>query len=73
LLVEGISWLAQRFPTDVNLGFLELSRYFSFKKLLNYSYEAESTPYQIHYFSQDTVAPGIEPETFETVGWNSDN
>jgi hypothetical protein len=34
---------------------------FSFKYLLNCTYEAEWTPFQNHYFSENLVAPGIEP------------
>jgi hypothetical protein len=30
---------------------------------LNYPHEAEWTPFQTHYFSENLVAPGIEPET----------
>jgi hypothetical protein len=30
------------------------------KQLLNYPHEAEWTPFQTHYFSEDLVAPGIE-------------
>jgi hypothetical protein len=29
LRIEGVPWSAQRIPTAVNLGFLDLSRYFS--------------------------------------------
>jgi hypothetical protein len=36
-------------PTVVNFGFLDLSRYFPFKQLLNYPHEAEWTPFQTHY------------------------
>jgi hypothetical protein len=43
------------------LGFLDRSRYFSFKWLLNCTHEAEWTPFQTHYFSENLVAPGIEP------------
>jgi hypothetical protein len=42
------------------LGFLDRSRYF-FKQLLNCIQEVEWTPFQIHYFSENVVAPGIEP------------
>jgi hypothetical protein len=31
LRIEGVAWSAQRIPTVVNLGFLDQSRYFSFK------------------------------------------
>jgi hypothetical protein len=34
---------------------------FSFKYLLSYPHEAEWTPFQTHYFSENLVAPGIEP------------
>jgi hypothetical protein len=33
----------------------------SLKQLLNYLHEAEWTPFQTHYFSENLVAPGIEP------------
>jgi hypothetical protein len=34
---------------------------FSIKQLLNCTHEAEWTPFQTHYFSENLVAPGIEP------------
>jgi hypothetical protein len=34
---------------------------FSFKQLLNCTHEAEWTPFQTHYFSENLVAPGKEP------------
>jgi hypothetical protein len=43
------------------LGFLDRSRYFSIKQLLNCTQGAESTPFQTYYFSENLVAPGIEP------------
>jgi hypothetical protein len=43
------------------LGFLDRSRYFSYKQLLSCSHEAEWTPFQTHYFSENLVAPEIEP------------
>jgi hypothetical protein len=30
-------------------------------QLLNCTHEAEWTPFQTHYFSENLVAPGIEP------------
>jgi hypothetical protein len=42
------------------LGFLDRSRYFSIKYLLSCTHEAEWTPFQTHYFSENLVAPGIE-------------
>jgi hypothetical protein len=55
----------------VNLGFLDRSRYFSFKYLLVYIHEAEWNSLQTGYYSETLVAPGNEPET--TVVRNSDN
>jgi hypothetical protein len=43
------------------LGFLDRSRYFSSKQLFNCAHEAEWTPFQTIYFSENLVAPGIEP------------
>jgi hypothetical protein len=40
-------------------GFLDRSRYISF--LLNRIHEAEWTPFQTRYFSENLVAPIIEP------------
>jgi hypothetical protein len=40
--------------------FLDRSRYFSIKQLLSCTHEAEWTPFQTHYFSENVVAPGIE-------------
>jgi hypothetical protein len=39
------------------LGFLDRSRYFFF----HCTHEAEWTPFQTHYFSENLEAPGIEP------------
>jgi hypothetical protein len=33
----------------------------SFKQLLNFTHEAEWTSFQTHYFSENLVAPGMEP------------
>jgi hypothetical protein len=41
------------------LDFLDRSRYFFL--LLNFTHEAEWTPFQTHYFSENLAAPGIEP------------
>jgi hypothetical protein len=40
-------------PYGRNLGFLDRSRYFFF--------QVKETPFQTHYFSENLVAPGIEP------------
>jgi hypothetical protein len=42
------------------LGFIDRSRYFSIKQLLSCTHEAEWTPFQTHYFSENLVAPGSE-------------
>jgi hypothetical protein len=46
---------------------------FPFKYLLSYAHEAEWTPFQTHYFSENLVAPGIEPGTSGSVARNSDH
>jgi hypothetical protein len=52
------------------LGFLDRSRYFSIQVAPQlYS----RTPFQTHYFSENVVAPGIEPGTPESVARNSDH
>jgi hypothetical protein len=73
LRIEGVAWSAQRIPTAVNFGFLDRSRYFSFKLLLIYPHEAEWSPFHTHYFSENLVAPGIEPGTSGSVARNSDH
>jgi hypothetical protein len=40
---------------------------FPFKYLLNYPHGAEWTPLQTHYFSENLLAPGIEPQTSASV------
>jgi hypothetical protein len=40
------------------LGFLDRSRYFFFQVA---PHEAEWTPFQTHYLSENLVVPGIEP------------
>jgi hypothetical protein len=39
----------------------------------NYNQEAEWTPFQTHYFSENVVAPGNEPGTSRYVGRNSNH
>jgi hypothetical protein len=60
-------------PTAVNLGFLNQSRHFSFKYLLIYPHEAECTPFQTNCYSENLVAPGIEPRTSGCAARNSDH
>jgi hypothetical protein len=56
---------AQRIPTAVNLGFLD-------PEPLSYTHEAEWTPYQTHYFSENLVALGIEPGISGFVAYATD-
>jgi hypothetical protein len=48
-------------PYSRILGFLDRNRYFSIKELLSCTQEAEWTPFQTHYFSENLVVPGIKP------------
>jgi hypothetical protein len=41
--------------------------------LLNYPHEAEWTPFQTHYFSENLVTPGIENGTSGHVPRNSEH
>jgi hypothetical protein len=59
-------------PPAVNSVFLTGAATFSFKYLLNYPHEAEWTPLQTHY-SENVVAPLIEPGTSGSVARNSDH
>jgi hypothetical protein len=61
------------FPTAVNLSFIDRSRYFSFKQLLIILTRAEWTPFQTHCYSENPVAPGIEPRTSGLAARNSDH
>jgi hypothetical protein len=45
-------------PYGSILGFIDRSRYFFFQVA---PHEVEWTPFHIHYFSENLVAPGIEP------------
>jgi hypothetical protein len=45
------------------LGFLDRSRYFFFQ--VAPQYEAEWTPFQTYYFSENVVAPAIEPGSLD--------
>jgi hypothetical protein len=49
------------YPYGRILGFLDRNRYLSFKYLLSCTPEAEWTPFQTHYFSENLVVPGIDP------------
>jgi hypothetical protein len=56
-------------PTAVNLSFLERRGYFSFKQLLIYPHTADWTPFRTHCYSENLVAPGIEPGTYRFRSW----
>jgi hypothetical protein len=45
----------------------------SSKWLLGCPHEAEWTPFQTHYFSENLVALGVEPGTSGSVARNSDH
>jgi hypothetical protein len=46
-------------PYGRNHGFLDRSRYFFFQAVPQFTHEAEWTPFQTHYFSENVVASGI--------------
>jgi hypothetical protein len=46
------------------IAVLDRGRYFFFQVALQ-AHEAEWTPFQTHYFSENLVAPGIEPEPLD--------
>jgi hypothetical protein len=48
-------------PYGRNVGFLDTSRYFFFQVAPHLYYEAERILFQTRYFSENLVAPGIEP------------
>jgi hypothetical protein len=47
------------------LGFVTGAATFSSKYLLSCTHEAEWTPFQSQYFSENLVAPGIEPRPLD--------
>jgi hypothetical protein len=59
-------------PYGSIVGFLDRRRYF-FKQLFNRTLNAEWTPFQTHYFSENLIAPEIEPRTSGSVARNSDH
>jgi hypothetical protein len=52
-------------PTAVISVFYAGSATLSSKQLLICTHEAEWTPFQTHYFSENLVDPGIEPELLD--------
>jgi hypothetical protein len=71
--VEGCCMACTTDPTAINLRFLGPNSYFSIQGLLNYPREAEWTPSQTHYYSENLIAPGIEPRSDASVAKNSDH
>jgi hypothetical protein len=47
------------------LGFIDQNRYFFFQVAPHCAHETEWTPFQTNYFSENLVAPGIEPEPLD--------
>ena len=71
---RGVTWLAQRVPTAVKSLFSEpgAATFYSSSSSI-WPHEAEWTPFQTHYYSENLVAPGIEPGTSVSVARNSDH
>jgi hypothetical protein len=61
LRIECATWSAWRIPTAVFWAFYTGAATFSSKQLLNCTHEAERSPFQTHYFTENLVAPRIEP------------
>jgi hypothetical protein len=59
---EDVAWSAWRIPYGRNLGLLDKSHYFFFQVAPQCMHEAEQTLFQTHYFSENLVAPGINPD-----------
>jgi hypothetical protein len=72
LRIDGVTWSAQWIPTAVNMGFQDRSRYLSIQ-VAPQPHEAEWTPFQTHYFSENLVAQGIEPGPSGSVARHSDH
>jgi hypothetical protein len=71
LRIEGVTWSTQRNPAFVNPGFLDRIRYFL--EIAPQLSSSEWTPFQTHYFSENLVAPEIEPGISGSVARNSDH
>jgi hypothetical protein len=61
------------FPRLLISVFYTAAATFSFKQFLNCPHEAEWTPFQTPYLSENLVEPKIKPETSESVARNSDD
>jgi hypothetical protein len=61
-------------PHGRNLGFLDPQPLlFNSSSSFSYPHEAEWTPFQTHYFSENPVVPGMEPGSSGYVARNSDH
>jgi hypothetical protein len=61
-------------PAFADRGFRVVgATYVFFKELLNCTHEAKWTPFQTHHFSENLVAPEIEPGPSLSVARNSDH
>jgi hypothetical protein len=58
----GVAWSSQPIPTAVFSVSRPEPLTFSFKQLPNWTHEIKWTPFQTHYFSENLVTQGIEPE-----------
>jgi hypothetical protein len=58
---RGVAWSARQIPTAVISVLVKGAATFYSKQLLNCTHEAEWTPFQTNYFSENLPAPGMEP------------
>jgi hypothetical protein len=63
-VVRGVAWSVQRIPTAVTI---------SFKEPFRIPQEAEWTPFQALWFSENLETPGIEPGTSGSADRNFDH
>jgi hypothetical protein len=70
---RGIHVVSVTDPYAVFSYFLAGAANFSFKYLLSCTHETEWAPFQTHYFSENLIAPGVEPGTSGFVARNSDH
>jgi hypothetical protein len=61
-------WSAGEIPAAVKSDFLDSSRYI----FIEVAPQLSSALFQTHYFSENLVAPGIEPGTSGSAARNSD-
>jgi hypothetical protein len=70
---SGCRMVSATDPHDRILGFLDRSHYYLFQVPPQFTHEAERTPFQTNYFSENLLARGIEPEISGSVARNSDH